>query len=179
MLNSIIIMGRLVADPELRSTPNGIAVCTIRVAVDRDGSGRNGTEKQTDFIDVVTWRQTAEFVSQYFSKGRMIIVQGSLQSSKWQDRDGNNRTSWEIQANNVWFGEAKNASGGGYAYNDPNRFDSYTPPPVSNSTHGDVPSQSQPSYQPAPQDNQPAPQSNYSSGSDDDFIAVIDEDLPF
>ena len=107
MLNSIVLMGRLVADPELRSTTSGVAVCSFTVAVDRDFSGRNGAEKQTDFIDVVAWRQTAEFVSRYFAKGRMIVVQGSLQSSKYQDRDGNNRTRWEVQANNVYFGDSR------------------------------------------------------------------------
>lgn len=178
MLNSIIIMGRLVADPELRSTSSGVAVCSFRVAVDRDYTAQNG-ERQADFIDVVAWRQTAEFVTRYFSKGRMIIVQGSLQSRKWQDKDGNNRISWEIQADRVWFGESKNQSGSRYSDDDPNRFDNYTPPPMSGSGRGDVPSQSQasaPYSQPA---DVPAPQSNYSSGSDSDFTPLPDDDLPF
>ena len=98
MLNQIVIMGRLVRDPELRSTQSGTSVATFTVAVERDFG-----EKQADFIDCVAWRQTGEFVSKYFLKGNMIAVSGSLQSRKWKDRDGNNRTSWEINANQVYF----------------------------------------------------------------------------
>ena len=104
MLNSITLMGRLTADPELKSTQSGVSVCSFCIAVDRDYSGN---DKQTDFIDIVAWRSTAEFVSRYFSKGNMIIVQGSLQSRKWQDKDGNNRVAWEVQADRVWFGDSK------------------------------------------------------------------------
>ena len=116
MLNHIVIMGRLTRDPELRRTQSGIAVTTISVAVDRDYQSRDSQEKQTDFIDVVAWRSTAEFVSKYFTKGRMIVVEGSLQSRKWQDKNGQNRVSWEVQANNVYFGDSKrdNAGGGDY-----------------------------------------------------------------
>jgi single-strand DNA-binding protein len=112
MLNRIIIMGRLTRDPELRRTQNGTAVCTFTVAVDRDRQSRD-QEKQTDFIDVTVWRQTAEFVCKYFGKGKMIIVEGSMQSRKWTDKAGQNRVSWEIAANNVMFGESKSASQGG------------------------------------------------------------------
>ena len=94
-MNIIAIKGRLVRDPSTKTTPNGVTVCNITVAVDRAYSG--GGEKQTDFFDCVFWRQGAEFVSKYFSKGKEIIVQGEMQSRKWQDKDGNNRTSWEIQ----------------------------------------------------------------------------------
>lgn len=97
MLNQIIIMGRLTRDPELRRTQSGTAVCSFSVAVDRDFKSQSG-EKETDFIDVVAWRQTGEFVSKYFTKGRMIVVSGSLQSRKWQDRNGQNRISWEVIA---------------------------------------------------------------------------------
>ena len=116
MLNHIVIMGRLTRDPELRRTQSGTPVCTITVAVDRDYQSRDSQEKQTDFIDVVAWRSTAEFVSKYFTKGRMIVVEGSLQSRKWQDKNGQNRVSWEVQANNVYFGDSKrdNAGGGDY-----------------------------------------------------------------
>ena len=116
MLNRIIIMGRLTRDPELRRTQSGLAVCTFTVAVDRDYQPKDGSEKQADFIDVVAWRQTAEFVSKYFSKGRMIVVEGSLQSRKWQDKNGQNRVSWEIQADNLYFGDSKPSAsqGGGY-----------------------------------------------------------------
>ena len=117
MLNQITIMGRLTRDPELRRTQSGIPVCTFTVAVDRDFQQRDGSEKQTDFIDCVAWRSTAEFVTKYFAKGRMIIVSGSLQSRKWQDKNGQNRVSWEISVGNVYFGDSKRdgASGGDYA----------------------------------------------------------------
>lgn len=109
MLNHITIMGRLTRDPELRRTQSGVSVCSMTVAVDRDFKSQSG-EKQTDFIDVVAWRQTGEFVSNYFQKGSMIIVEGSLQSRKWQDKQGQPRTSWEVIANNVYFGESKRSS---------------------------------------------------------------------
>ena len=111
MLNQIIIMGRLTRDPELRRTQSGTAVCSFSVAVDRDFKSQSG-EKETDFIDVVAWRQTGEFVSKYFTKGRMIVVSGSLQSRKWQDRNGQNRISWEVIADNVYFGDSKRDSAG-------------------------------------------------------------------
>ena len=107
MLNHIVIMGRLTRDPELRYTQSNTPVASFTVAVDRDFGGRDGGEKQTDFIDCSAWRQTGEFVSKYFRKGSMIVVSGRLQSRKWQDRDGNNRTSWEISADNVYFGESR------------------------------------------------------------------------
>ena len=116
MLNHIVIMGRLTRDPELRSTQSGVSVASFTVAVDRDFGGRDGGEKQTDFIDCVAWRQTGEFVSKYFHKGSMIVVSGRLQSRKWQDREGNNRTNWEIQADNVYFGESR--SSGSYSRDD-------------------------------------------------------------
>ena len=111
MLNQIIIMGRLTRDPELRRTQSGTAVCSFSVAVDRDFKSQSG-EKETDFIDVVAWRQTGEFVSKYFTKGRMIVVSGSLQSRKWQDRNGQNRISWEVIADNVYFGDSTRDSAG-------------------------------------------------------------------
>ena len=107
MLNHIVIMGRLTRDPELRSTQAGVSVTSFTVAVDRDFGGRDGGERQTDFIDCVAWRSTGEFVSKYFHKGSMMVVSGRLQSRKWQDREGNNRTSWEINADNVYFGESR------------------------------------------------------------------------
>ena len=119
MLNHITIMGRLTRDPELRSTQSGVSVASFTVAVDRDFGGRDGGEKQTDFIDCVAWRQTGEFVSKYFRKGSMIVVSGRLQSRKWQDREGNNRTSWEVNADNVYFGESRREGDSG-------RSDSYS-----------------------------------------------------
>ena len=106
MLNRIIIMGRLTAAPELKTTQSGLSVVSFTVACERDYSGQ-GQEKQTDFIDCTAWRQTGEFVSKYFRKGSMIVVSGRLQSRKWEDRDGNKRTSWEIQADSVYFGESR------------------------------------------------------------------------
>ena len=118
MLNHIVIMGRLTRDPELRTTQSGVSVTSFTVAVDRDFNSRDGGERQTDFIDCVAWRQTGEFVSKYFTKGRMIVVSGRLQSRKWQDREGNNRTNWEISADNVYFGDSKRDSeGGSYSQN--------------------------------------------------------------
>lgn len=118
MLNHIDIMGRLTRDPELRRTGNGTAVTNFSVAVDRDFSGKDGGEKETDFIDCVAWRNTGEFVSKYFTKGSMIVVSGRLQIRKWQDKDGNNRYSAEVVADNCYFGESKKADtaaqGGSY-----------------------------------------------------------------
>ena len=112
MLNHITIMGRLTRDPELRRTGSGIAVASFTVAVDRDFGGRDGGEKETDFIDCVAWRQTGEFVSKYFTKGRMIVVSGRLQIRSWTDKDGNKRRTAEVVADNVYFGDSKRDEGG-------------------------------------------------------------------
>ena len=106
MLNHIVLMGRLTKDPELRYTGSQIPVASFRLAVDRDFGNRETGEKQADFIDVVAWRQTGEFVSKYFTKGRMAVVSGRLQMRDWQDRDGNKRTSYEVVADNVYFGDS-------------------------------------------------------------------------
>ena len=107
MLNHITIMGRLVADPEMRTTPSGAAVTTMRLAVDRDFKNKQTGEKEADFITVVAWRQTAEFVSRYFTKGRMAVVEGRLQIRTYTDRDGNKRTAAEVVADNVYFGDSQ------------------------------------------------------------------------
>ena len=112
MLNHIVIMGRLTRDPELRRTGSGIAVASFTMAVDRDFSGKDGGEKEVDFIDCTAWRQTGEFVSKYFGKGRMAVVSGRLQIRKWTDKDGNNRRTAEIVADNVYFGDSKKDSSG-------------------------------------------------------------------
>ena len=112
MLNHIVIMGRLTRDPELRRTGSGIAVASFTLAVDRDFSGKDGGEKEVDFIDCTAWRQAGEFVSKYFTKGRMAVVSGRLQIRKWTDKDGNNRRSAEIVADNVYFGDSKKDSSG-------------------------------------------------------------------
>jgi len=116
MLNKIILMGRLTRDPELRRTQSGTAVTSFSLAVDRDFKSQSG-EKETDFIDIVAWRNTAEFVSKYFTKGRMAVVEGRLQIRDWTDRDGGKRRSAEVIADNVYFGDSKrdSASDGGYA----------------------------------------------------------------
>lgn len=114
MLNVCTIMGRMTRDPELRRTGSGIAVTSFTLAVDRDFSGKDGGEKETDFIDCVAWRNTGEFVEKYFSKGSMAVVSGRLQIRSWTDKDGNKRRSAEVVADNVYFGDSK-------------KSDSYTP----------------------------------------------------
>lgn len=117
MLNKIIIMGRLTRDPELRRTQSGTAVTSFSLAVDRDFKSQSG-EKETDFIDIVAWRNTADFVSKYFSKGRMAVVEGRLQIRDWVDKDGGKRRSAEVIADNVYFGDSKrdgdSGTSGGY-----------------------------------------------------------------
>ena len=115
MLNHITLMGRLTRDPELRYTASQIPVASFTLAVDRDFGGRDGADRQTDFIDIVAWRNTAEFVSKYFNKGSMAVVSGRLQIRDWNDRDGNKRRSAEVVAENVYFGESKRSrEDGGY-----------------------------------------------------------------
>lgn len=107
MLNKCVIMGRLTRDPELRRTGSGTAVTSFTLAVDRDFANKQSGEKETDFIDCVAWRQTGEFVSKYFSKGRMAVVEGRLQIRNWTDDKGNNRRSAEVVSDNVYFGDSK------------------------------------------------------------------------
>lgn len=112
MLNHIIIMGRLAKDPELRHTQSGVAVASFRLAVDRDFKEKSSGERQTDWIDVVAWRQTGEFVDRYFTKGRMAVVEGRLQNRQYTDKEGNKRTAAEVVASNVYFGDSKKDDGG-------------------------------------------------------------------
>lgn len=114
MLNHITIMGRFVRDPELRRTGSGIAVASFTLAVDRDFKSSNGGDKEVDFIDCVAWRQTGEFVSKYFTRGRMAVVSGRLQIRSWTDKDGNKRRTAEVVADNVYFADSKseNAASG-------------------------------------------------------------------
>ena len=120
MLNHITIMGRLTRDPELRRTGSGVAVASFTVAVDRDYKSE-GQDKETDFIDCVAWRGTGEFVSKYFHKGSMIVVDGRLQIRQWTDKDGNKRRTAEILADNIYFGDSKksdsSSTGGDYGSN--------------------------------------------------------------
>ena len=155
MLNHITIMGRLVADPELRTTPGGVAVATVRLAVDRDFKNKQTGEKETDFINVVAWRQTAEFISRYFTKGRMAVVEGRLQIRPYTDRDGNKRTAAEVVAENFYFGDSRRDGDNGGSY---------------------APS----SYSSAPA--QPASQYAAPGADDDQFSELVDDDdgdLPF
>jgi single-strand DNA-binding protein len=121
MLNRIILMGRLTRDPELRHTQTGTAVASFTLAVDRDFKSRDGGDRATDFIDIVAWRSTAEFVSKYFTKGRMAVVEGRLQIRDWTDRDGGKRRTAEVIADNVYFGDSRRdgESGGNYNYSRP------------------------------------------------------------
>ena len=131
MLNHIVIMGRLTRDPELRRTGSGIAVASFSVAVDRDFGGRDGGEKETDFIDCVAWRSTGEFVSKYFTKGSMIVVSGRLQIRNWNDKDGNKRRTAEVVADNVYFGDSKrdgDSTGSAYAAPAAPAFGGYSAP---------------------------------------------------
>ena len=152
MLNVVAIMGRLVADPELRTTQSGTNVCSFRIACDRNFA-RQGEQRQADFIDIVAWRQQAEFVSKYFQKGSLIAIEGSLQTRQYQDKQGNNRTAVEVVANNINFAGPKSSN-----------------------------QNSAPSYQNAaparPAAVEAAP--SYSAGSADDFAVIDDsDDLPF
>ena len=127
MLNHITIMGRLTRDPELRRTGQGTPVTSFTVAVDRDFSGKDGGQKEVDFIDCVAWRNTAEFVNSYFTKGRMIVVSGRLQIRTWKDKDGSNRKTAEVVADNVYFGDSnkKEDSGSAYGSAPANNYGSY------------------------------------------------------
>ena len=132
MLNHITIMGRLTRDPELRRTGSNIAVASFTVAVDRDFGKNEAGEKETDFIDCVAWRQTGEFVSKYFTKGRMAVVSGRLQIRSWTDKDGNKRRTAEVVADNVYFGDSKRDGEGGGAYTAPaGNFGGYSAPAAS------------------------------------------------
>ena len=124
MLNHITIMGRLTRDPEVRYTQSQTAVASFTLAVDRDFGGKDGAERQTDFIDCVAWRSTADFVGKYFAKGRMAVVSGRLQSRKWETKEGEKRTSWEVVCDNIYFGDSR--PGGAES-----RSDSYRPAPGS------------------------------------------------
>ena len=129
MLNHITIMGRLTRDPELRYTQSQTPVASFTLAVDRDFGGRDGGEKQTDFIDCVAWRQTAEFVSKYFAKGSMAVVSGRLQIRDWTDREGGKRRSAEVVVDNIYFGESRRRdSSEGSSYDSRSSYSSYEAP---------------------------------------------------
>ena len=148
MINTVAIMGRLTYDPELRSTPSGVSVIRFQVAVDRSYQ-RAGTERQADFIDCVAWRQTADFISRCFHKGSMIAVEGSIQTQNYTDKNGNQRKSVEVVANNVSFCGSRTESGAG------------------------APAPQQNAYE------QPAPSYSSAESSDFEEIIDDDDDLPF
>ena len=131
MLNKVFIMGRLTRDPELRRTQTGTPVASFSLAVDRDFKDQQTGERATDFIDIVAWRQTGEFVSRYFTKGRMAVVEGRLQGRSWTDKDGNARRTLEVVADNVYFGDAKREEAAGTQ----THADTYTPAPA----YADIP----------------------------------------
>ena len=161
MLNSVCLMGRMVADPELRTTPSGVSVCSFRIAVDRNYQPK-GQERQADFINIVAWRSTAEFVSRYFHKGSMVVVQGSIHTDSYTDRDGNKRTSFDVQADQVMFGESKSASGN-------NQNNSYSQQQSAAPVFG---APAAPAYT----ESKPA----FSTANAGDFEEIVgDEDLPF
>ena len=132
MLNHITIMGRLTRDPELRRTGSGVAVASFTLAVDRDFSPKDGGERETDFIDCVAWRQTGEFVSKYFTKGRMAVVSGRLQIRSWTDKDGNKRRSAEVVADNCYFGVSKRDGDSGSAFGGNSFSNAYSAPAGNN-----------------------------------------------
>ena len=159
MINKAILMGRLTRDPELRYTQSNVPTCSFTVAIDRNYKSQSG-ERAADFINCVAWRQTAEFVSKWFTKGKMIVVVGSIQSRKYTDRDGNNRTAVEVVADEVSFGEAKREGDGGYQPN--GGYQSYQPQARP----------AQPSYNSRPQ-SQSLPVGDFADLGEDD------DDLPF
>ena len=157
MLNVVAIMGRLVADPELKTTTQGTSVCRFRIACDRSYV-RQGEERKADFIDIAAWRQTAEFVCKYFQKGSLIAIDGSIQTRQYQDKNGNNRTAFEVVANNVSFAGSKAADKPAVQSFD-QQTQSYTR--QANASHS-------------------APQAGYAQGEPDDFAEITEDgDLPF
>ena len=126
MLNHITIMGRMTKDPELRRTGSGVAVASFCLAVDRDYNPKDGSEKETDFIDCTAWRGTGEFVSKYFQKGSTAIVSGRLQIRNYTDKDGNKRRAAEVVADSVYFGDSKKSNEGNSTYQAPNSYQGST-----------------------------------------------------
>ncbi len=156
MLNVVALMGRLVADPELRHTPQGVSVTTFTIAVDRSFV-RQGEHRQADFIDIVAWRSSAEFVCRYFQKGSLIAVDGNIQTRNYQDKNGNNRKAVEIVANNINFAGSKSSSNG----NNGGDYSSAHPGYTHDASAVDA-------------------VSTYSAGNNDDFTSIEEyEDLPF
>ena len=168
MLNKIFLMGRLARDPELRRTQSGLPVASFRIAVDRDIKDKNTGERATDWIDIVAWRQTAEFVSRYFTKGSLIVVEGRLQIRDWTDKEGNKRTTAEVVADQVYFGGSKRDSEGG----------SYSTGGYGNSGYSSSAGGS--GYSSGGAASAPAPSGFDAPSSGDQFSELADDgDLPF
>ena len=154
MLNQVALMGRLTADPELRHTPSNISVTTFTLAVNRSYV-KQGAERQTDFIDIVAWRNTADFICRYFKKGQMMAVEGSIQTRSYTDKEGKNRRAFEVVANNVYFTESRSSSSAPSGGNT-GSYETHLEPPAA------------------------MPETSFSSGSNDDFAVISDDDdLPF
>lgn len=162
-MNKVIMMGRMVADAELKTTPSGVTACNFRIAVDRNFQ-KKGEERKSDFFNCAAWRNTAEFISKWFPKGRMILVEGELQTRQYTDKNGNPATWYEIQVENAYFTGEKSANG---AVN-------YGAPPISEPPAGyggygggysSAPAQSEP----APANNTPAPAADFSAADSDDY----------
>lgn len=178
MLNKVIIMGRLTRDPEFRQTTSGVPVCRFTVAVDRNYSNQNG-ERQADFINVTAWRSTAEFVSRYFTKGSMIVVEGSLQNDDYTDNNGVKHYRMQVVADQVYFGESKRSSQGGGDYSQRQQSDGGwgTPPPQQQGWGGQQQSAPQRPAAPAPA---APPQDSMNIGDLSDFEEILsDGEVPF
>ncbi len=174
MLNRAIIMGRLTRDPELRYTPNNVPVTTVTVAVDRSFA-RQGEEKETDFLDVVCWRQQAEFVSKWFRKGSMIVADGRIQTRKWKDKFDQNRVTVEIVADNVYFGESKGSGESRSQYERVAPQDDYGQAPSY-----DYGRSAAPRAETAPRADAPKKEYNFSTAPIADFKELADDDdVPF
>lgn len=169
MLNRVILMGRLTADPELRKTASDLSVTSFTLAVDRNYG--KGADRQTDFINCVAWRQTAEFISRYFSKGRLMAVEGSLQVRNYVDKNENKRQAVEVLVDQAFFADSKNSTPSSSAVDD------FGPPPPPSRSYGSSAAPAATSFQ----QNAPAASFGYSSGSAEDFeeVSEDEEDLPF
>ena len=169
MLNRVILMGRLTADPELRKTASDLSVTSFTLAVDRNYG--KGADRQTDFINCVAWRQTAEFISRYFSKGRLMAVEGSLQVRNYVDKNENKRQAVEVLVDQAFFADSKNCAPSSSAVDD------FGPPPPPSRSYGSSAAPAATSFQ----QNAPAASFGYSSGSAEDFeeVSEDEEDLPF
>ncbi|MCL2486296.1 MAG: single-stranded DNA-binding protein [Oscillospiraceae bacterium] len=164
MLNHIVLIGRLCADPDYRTTSGGVPVVSFRLAVERNFIDKQTGKREADFIDVVAWRERADFASRYFRKGQQVAVQGRLETRNFEDKSGNRRTAFEVQAENLYFADTKREGGGGNNYESPASYYSSNQP--NNNTAPAI----------AEREEEP---SSFSAGSDDDFTPVSDEDLPF